>query len=145
MKYSVSFLVAVAVLYLYAAQHPVPGSPISLWVDALGGAIILTLPASLICRLLTKKVKGLRARAIDLIILLCVVGIYWAVSISWRSDAPRVPSLMTFWLRLTLTTWTTVFLPFGLSITVFESLESRRSEKPNQSSEPTPPDGAARH
>jgi hypothetical protein len=137
MKYIVSFIVAVVVQYLYAVQHPVSGSAMSAWVDAVGGVVMLTLPASMVCRLFTEKVKGLKARAIDLSVLFGVVGLWWAISLVVRGDLPRFQWPAAVWLRLTLTSWAILLLPFGASVAFFEWLDSRRGKGPNQLAEPT--------
>ena len=137
MKYIVFLIVAVVVQYLYAMQHPVSGSAMSAWVDAVGGVVMVTLPASMVCRLFTEKVKGLKARAIDLSVLFVIVGLWWAISLMVRGDLPRFQWPAAVWLRLTLTSWSIFFLPFGASVTFFEWLDSRRGKRANRTLEPT--------
>ena len=125
MKYLVGFWVTVAVLYAYATRHPLPGSPLPAWADAVGGALILALPISMLCRLLTKKIGGMRARGIELLVLLALAGGFWAVSISVAPD-PRVVAPVRFWLGLTVELWATMFLPFVGSVAVVEWIQDRK-------------------
>ena len=127
MKYLAAFAITVGVLYAYATRHPVAGSPLPIWVDAVGGALILAFPISMLCRLVTKKMAGLRARFTDLLILFLVSGVFWAISADAASD-PRIVSPVRFWFGLTLTSWATLFLPFVGSVALIECLESRKQK-----------------
>lgn len=127
MKYIVSFIVAVAVLYIYGARHPLQDGALSWWVDAVGGVAILTVPVSMLCRVLTRKIRGLAARSVDLALLFCVAGAYWAISLA-LTDTPQFASPLHFWLRLTLTSWATLFLPFIASVAIIEALQGRKKE-----------------
>jgi len=138
MKYFVSSLVGAVVYYLYAARHPYSGSQLPLWVEALSEVLVWVLPLSLACRLVTKKIKGLRARVVDLTILLFAAGIYWAMSTSLHHGGLMLRSPLGLWVGLTSTTWFSVFFPFGVTVMLFEWFESLRGKTPNQTPLPTP-------
>lgn len=137
MKYGISFLVAVAVLWIYALQHPMPDDALPLWIQSVVGALIFTLPLSLLCRVVTKRISGLKARAVDLGILFGVVGGYWGASLALSGIPDIVRSPALFWIRLSWDSWLSVFLPFGITMALFEWRESLKRRESNKSTQPT--------
>jgi hypothetical protein len=136
MKYFAASIVAIAVLYAFAARHPLSASLLPWWVDPIGGALIFTLPFSLLCRRLTRRIGGWRARGADLAILFVLVGVFWAISVTVTPD-PRVDSPRQFWFRLTVTSWATVFLPFTATVAAIEWFQSRKKiDRPRGAKEP---------
>jgi hypothetical protein len=114
------------VAILWSVWHD-PKSPqfIPEWVEMFAGPLIITLPLSLLVHLLTKKIGGAKSRMLDLMILLAVVGVYWVLSSNLKASG-LVRSPFLFWLRLTLTSWATLFLPFNATLALVDGWKSRQ-------------------
>lgn len=115
-----------------------PDDPLPLWLQSVVGALIFTLPLSLLCRFVTKRIQGVKARIADLVILFAIVGAYWAASLAMSGVPEIVRSPFMFWFGLSWSSWMSIYLPFGATMTLFEWLEIRKRRESNQPVEPTP-------
>jgi hypothetical protein len=144
-KFTVSFLISVGAQWVYALLFATrQDRAFGLWArcallfgESLFLTIAVTLPAAGLCRLLTKRLRVKAPRIFDLAILFCVVALFWGISSpAFRhKGAPDVK----MWLILTLGGWGVVFVPFVMSMAIFEWCAPATEKPPNHVPDPTPP------